>query len=32
MSIAWPQKPMDDSQLRYLSPLGWEYIDLTGDC
>jgi TnpA family transposase len=25
------QGPLDDSLLRYLSPLGWEHINLTGD-
>ncbi|WP_075790977.1 Tn3 family transposase [Massilia putida] len=24
-------KPVDDSMLQYLSPLGWEHINLTGD-
>lgn len=24
-------KPMDDALLQYLSPLGWEHINLTGD-
>ena len=25
-------KPVDDAMLQYLSPLGWEHINLTGDC
>lgn len=24
-------KPIDDAMLQYLSPLGWEHINLTGD-
>jgi len=24
-------QPVDDSLLQYLSPLGWEHINLTGD-
>jgi len=24
-------KPVDDALLQYLSPLGWEHINLTGD-
>lgn len=24
-------KPIDDDLLQYLSPLGWEHINLTGD-
>jgi len=24
-------QPLDDALLRYLSPLGWEHINLTGD-
>lgn len=24
-------KPVDDNLLQYLSPLGWEHINLTGD-
>lgn len=24
-------RPIDDSLLQYLSPLGWEHINLTGD-
>ena len=24
-------KPVDDTLLQYLSPLGWEHINLTGD-
>ena len=26
-----PGKPVDDSLRQYLSPLGWEHINLTGD-
>jgi TnpA family transposase len=25
-------QPVDDRMLQYLSPLGWEHINLTGDC
>ena len=24
-------QPVDDALLRYLSPLGWEHVNLTGD-
>jgi len=24
-------RPIDDSLLQYLSPLGWEHINMTGD-
>ena len=26
-----PERPMDPGLLKYLSPLGWEHINLTGD-
>ena len=25
------EKPIDNAQLQFLSPLGWEHINLTGD-
>jgi hypothetical protein len=28
---AWPRQAVDDGLLQYLSPLGWEHINLTGD-
>ena len=30
--VAPPRPPVDEDLLRYLSPLGWEHINLTGDC
>ncbi|WP_288054552.1 Tn3 family transposase [Methylobacter sp.] len=29
--LRYISKPIDDGLLQYLSPLGWEHINLTGD-
>ena len=30
-TLVTPTTPVDESPLQYLSPLGWEHINLTGD-
>ena len=30
-SLRGHSQPVDEDLLRYLSPLGWEHINLTGD-